>query len=200
MPGLYLVLAIVFGLLPWVLVRIRGWQLAVALVVPIVFEAAGLAAGLSLYPWTNLAVAAIAAGGGVSVGRAVPPRFRSMMLLLLVLATLDTVQILATASASTGQGQRPAWEYSVMFVVATSLASSAIGIVDLLVVTAMAEHWRRRGAAPVIAVAPGLVGLLITYPAAVLLPGSLPLIPFLFVGFVVTQAAVALRSRICRAR
>jgi hypothetical protein len=193
--SLYIVLAVVFGLLPWVFVRVRSWQLAVALVVPIVFGAVGLAAGLNLYPWTDLAVAAIAAGGGILVGRAVPPRFRSMMLLLLVLAILDTAQILAAAPSSAGHDQRPAGQYYVMFVVATSLANNAIGIFDLLVITAMAEHWRRREAGPVIAVAPGLVGLLITYPAVVLLPRTLPLIPFLLLGFVLTQAAVTLRAR-----
>jgi hypothetical protein len=198
-PGLYVVLAVVFGLLPWVFVRVRAWQLAAALVVPVVFDTVGLATGLNLYPWTDLAVAAIAAGGGILVGRAVSPRFRSMMLLLLVLAILDTAQIVAAAPSSAGHGQRAAGQYYVMFVVATSLANSAIGIFDLLVITAMAEHWRRRGAGPVIAVAPGLVGLLITYPAVAILPSTLPLIPFLFLGFVLTEGAATLWTRARRA-
>jgi hypothetical protein len=192
---LYIVLAVVFGLLPWMFVRIKSWQLIVALAAAVLLDAAGLAAGLRLYPWTNLPVAAIATTGGILMGRAVPPRFRAMMLLLLALAILDTVQVVATAPATTAQGQPPAGDYYLMFVVATSLANSAIGIGDLLVVAAMAEHWRRRGAGPVVAVAPGVAGLLITYPTILVLTRSLPLIPFLFVGFLLTQAAVALRSR-----
>jgi hypothetical protein len=192
---LYIVLAVVFGLLPWMFVRTKSWQLVVALAAAVLLDAAGLAAGLRLYPWTNLPVAAIATTGGILMGRAVQPRFRAMMLLLLALAILDTVQVVATAPANTAQGQRPAGEYYLMFVVATSLANSAIGVGDLLVVAAMAEHWRRRGAGRVVAVAPGFAGLLITYPTILVLTRNLPLIPFLFVGFLLTQAAVALRSR-----
>jgi hypothetical protein len=193
-------LAVVFGLLPWVSVQVRSWQLAVALAVLVLLGSAGLAAGLRLYPWTNLLVAAVAASGGILVGRAVPSRFRAMALLLLVLALLDTVQVVGTATATGAQGQRSVGEYYVMFVVVTSLASSAIGIADLLVVAAMAEHWRRRGAGPAVMVLPGVTGLLITYPVTLVLRGSLPLVPFLFVGFLLTQAGIALRSRASRAR
>ncbi len=199
-PGLYIVVAVAFGLLPWIFVRVKTWQIVIALAVAVLLDAAGLAAGLRLYPWTNLPVAAIATAGGIMMGRAVPPRFRAMMLLLLALAVLDTVQVIGTAPATTAPSQRPAGEYYLMFVVATSLANSAIGIGDLLVIAAMAEHWRRREAGPVVAIAPGIAGLLITYPTILVIPGNLPLIPFLLVGFLLTQAAVALRSRTRRAR
>jgi hypothetical protein len=195
-PGSYLILAVVFGLVPWLLARVRARPLVAVLAVAVLLDVAGLIAGLRLYPWTDLLVAAIAAAGGVLVGRAVPARFRPMALLMLVLAVLDAVQVIVgSTSAGSAPSQRPAFQYYVMLVIATPLATSAIGIFDLLLVTAMAEHWRRRGAGVLLAISPGVLGLLLTYPAALVLPRNLPLIPFLFAGFLLTQAAVTLRAR-----
>lgn len=195
MPGAYIVLAVVFGLLPWLLARVSSRQLIAALLASVLLDAAGLAAGAKLYPWTDIPVAAIAATGGVLAGRAVPPRFRPMALLLLVLAALDTVQILATATSPAAPAHRSAASYYLMFVVATSLGNSAIGIFDLLLIAAMAEHWRRRGAGRIVAAAPGCTGLLLAYLVIHVVPRNLPLVPFLLTGFLLTQAAMMLRAR-----
>lgn len=192
MPGLYVVLAVVFGLVPSALARAGSRVLIAGLVIFVALDAAGLAANLRLYPWTDVPVAGIAACGGTLLGRGMPPRFRPMALLLVALGALDTVQVFA--AAMTHVPSATAQLYS-MFVVSTPWADSGIGIFDLLVIAALGQHWRRRGRNPLVGVAPGLIGLLLTYPAVVFLPNSLPLIPFLLIGYLVTELLARLGPR-----
>ncbi len=65
-----------------------------------------------------------------------------------------------------------------------------LGIFDLLLVTALAEHWRRRGGSYLIAVVPGFLGLFLLPSIVILVTavGNLPLIPFLTVGWVGSEA------------
>jgi hypothetical protein len=63
-------------------------------------------------------------------------------------------------------------------------------VVDLLLLTALAEHWRRRGASYLIAFMPGALGVLLA--AGFLLVtklGILPGIPFFTAGYVLTEGA-----------
>jgi hypothetical protein len=81
MPGLYLVVAIAFGAAPWALGRV-SWCPVMG-VTPIAAAAlvGGAALGLLLYPWSDLPVVVVAAGGGLLLGRAVPARRAALALL-----------------------------------------------------------------------------------------------------------------------
>ncbi len=183
MPGAYLVLAVLFGAVPPVLGRFSSPKLAALVAVAAAAGIAGSVAGFAPYPWTDLVGAAIAVAGGVLLGRAVPARFRPMAILLFVLGALDSVQVFAANT----DGAEPAWRFYTMFVVATPWHRSDIGVADLLLIVAMAEHFRRRLAHPVIALAPGVIGLGLADGFSVWHPGGLPLVPFLFVGFLLTE-------------
>jgi hypothetical protein len=54
-----------------------------------------------------------------------------------------------------------------------------LGIVDLLLLTAMGEYWRRRGGTLLVALAPGVIGFILALGFGhFMYAGALPLIPF----------------------
>jgi hypothetical protein len=191
MPGLYFVLAVTFGAAPWALRRV-SWRPAVA--VTLIAAAAlvgGGALGLRLYPWSDLPVAVGAVGGGLLLGRAVPAKRAPLAVLLVVAAALDTSQLLFASGSGAGTGgttSEPAWWWWTMFVVDGPWQRSAIGMFDLLLIGTLAEHARQRSLGLVAALAPGLIGVALADLASGLTSGmGLPLIPFLFAGWLITE-------------
>jgi hypothetical protein len=150
------------------------------------------------YPFTDTVVAAFCITAGTSIGRAVPPRKRPMTALLAVLAALDTVQVFAAGPYADGPSAMRLWT---MFLLITPLGSSAIGFGDLAVVAAIGEHWRRRGGNLALSVLPGAVGLVLVDAFSILVyKGSLPLLPFLLVGWLLTEVAALVITHRHKAR
>jgi hypothetical protein len=93
-----------------------------------------------------------------------------MAALLAVLAALDTVQVFAAGPHADGPSAMRLWT---MFLLVTPLGSSAIGFGDLA--------W---------SALPGAVGLLLLDAFSILVyKGGLPLLPFLLVAWLLTEAA-----------
>jgi hypothetical protein len=148
-----------------------------------------LIAGAVLAPdlvWADVPIVAFAVLAGVLLGRVVPPRARPMLLLLLAVSVLDVLQVVMLSRPSGGTGGRCSLYTSVCL--HTPWGAYGVGAGDLLMVAAMSEHWRRRGAALWLSLAPGLVGFTLVDPF-VQLTGleNLALLPFLTAGWLGSQ-------------
>jgi hypothetical protein len=186
-PGLYPVLGLLFGAAPRLLYRVPLRVLAGVALATAVVAVAGIVLGFRPYPFTNAVVVAFCITAGTSIGRAVPPRRRPMAALLAVLAALDTVQVFAADPHADGPSAMRLWT---MLLLVTPLGSSAIGFGDLAVVAAIGEHWRRRGGNLAWSVLPGAMGLALVDAFSILVfKGNLPLLPFLLVAWLLTEAA-----------
>jgi hypothetical protein len=64
-----------------------------------------------------------------------------------------------------------------------------LGIFDLLLLIALAEHWCRRGGSYLLALVSGVLGLFLLPTIFILVTGggNVPLIPFLTAGWVVSE-------------
>jgi len=124
------------------------------------------------------------------------PRFRPVLLVLLCLSALD---VLLTAGLSLSPPQPSASATTLRlgdFLLLLPWGRFETNVVDLLLLTALAEHWRRRGASYLIAVLPGALGLLLA--AGFLLVtrlGILPGIPFFTAGYALTEAVYRSTNR-----
>jgi hypothetical protein len=194
--ALSLALALACAAVPWLALRLRGRLLAVGLVVGILLAILGAVLSVAPYPWSNLVVLLTALTGGLLLGRGLPPRFRPFLVVLLILSALDAVNIALSGGltplpttppahpAAASSGPLPYFNFFLLLPGGHYL----VGIFDLLVITAAAEHWRRRGASYLIALLPGVVGFLLAYGAVWLTQrGSWPLIPFFTAGWLASE-------------
>lgn len=182
-------LAFALGAAAWWSRRVRTSVLVAVLAGGVLVAAVGIARGIDGYPWSNGVVLATGAAGGTALGRVVPPRARPMLTLLVVLAALDAAQLLVAGSA---QAPPVAWESWLHVVVRGAEGANLlkIGIADLVLVAAMTEHWRRRGAGFWPATLCGPLGLAIAAVFAWIVrpEGGLVLVPFLLGGWLLTEA------------
>ncbi|TMC29256.1 MAG: hypothetical protein E6J32_07800 [Chloroflexi bacterium] len=160
----------------------------------------GAIVGVALYPASDLIVLAFALPGGILLGRALPARFRPFFVFLVALSVLDVVQVALTSgpppgqpSASSGLNPHLIW---VNFRIGLPAGHFNIGFVDLLLIAAMSEHFRRRDRRFWIAVLAGVIGIALAELSAAALGGSQnsvlgmltqALIPFLTVGWLVAD-------------
>jgi len=191
------VLAIVAALAAWSLHGLRTRLLVAAALVFAAMLSAGAAFGVALYPLTDAPVLGFALAAGLLAGRALPPKARAMFVLLAVLAALDSIQIVAAgpggSSSGTSSGGDPAWYYYSMFLVTMPWGRVGIGIFDLLLIAAIAEHGRTRALPVVAAVVPGAIGLVVAdLVFAVGRLDNLPLVPFVLLGWLTVELAVRL--------
>ena len=107
-----------------------------------------------------------------------------MLVALIVLAAVDLAWI-----ASGGGGAGEGWVNDVAnFTIELGGRSSTIGTLDLVIAAALAAHWLIRGATPWLAVAPGPIGMVFSNVfVAVTGAMNLALVPFLLVGWLVTE-------------
>ena len=188
---------------PWLTRQVKGWLLTLGLGLGIALVVVGIVFSLAFYPWTNLVVLLVAVTGGLLLGRIIPPRFRPWLMVLLVLSVLDILQIALTAGSSppgTSGGQAPSGSDPLLlgnFLLVLPWGRFNLGIFDLLLVTALAEYWRRRGGSYLLAVVPGLLGLFLLPPIVLLVTavGNLPLIPFLTAGWLGSEGLHRLLGR-----
>ena len=201
------VVAIGCGLSPWAAQRApTRWAVIVALALLVVIVA-GAVFGLAFYPYSDVVVAAFSVIAGIALGRAMPPRFRPLLVLLVVLSALDVAQNLLAAGPSTGGPVATTQPdpHFIWFNFRLPLAGGHfnIGFADLGLIAAVSENLRRRGAPLPLTLLPGVIGLglgealtaTLSQPAPTIVTAiSESLIPFLTGGFVLTELAVGQRQ------
>ncbi len=201
---LSLALALACAAVPWLARRLLSRLLAIGLAVGILLTILGAVLSVAPYPWTDLVVLLTALTGGLLLGRGMPPRFRPFLLLLLILSALDVVNIALSGGltpvpttppahpAAPESGPLPYFNFFLLLPGGHYL----LGIFDLLVITAAAEHWRRRGASYPIALLPSVLGFLLAYGAVWLTQlGGWPLIPFFTAGWLASEGVRRSLSR-----
>jgi len=194
---LSLALPLAFGLAPWPLAVVSTRAAAGALGAGLALAAVGSIVGGAPWAVSDLVVAVAAVGGGVALGRVLSLKPRVMAIFLASCSIADIAQnalIGGGAGAPAGSGAAPAWQAYAVLRIAVPGGHYDIGPLDLLLFTAVGEHWRRRRGSRAHSAGPGVAGMAL----ADLIPfhGSLPLIPFVFAGWLATEGA----SRRSRAR
>jgi hypothetical protein len=187
--------------------QVQSLPLIFILAILVVVAAAGAFVGIPLFPLSDLIVLSIGLAGGVLVGRAFPARLRPFLVLLIVLSIVDLVQAGAFigpppgAAPSHAAGPNPHLIW-VNFRLPLPSGHFNIGIADLLLITAMAEHLRRMRLPYLLSALPATIGLtlaiaLSAVPGFQHLLGGAPsqaLIPYLTLGFLgVVPALVSVR-------
>ncbi|HEV2459577.1 MAG TPA: hypothetical protein VGS80_14570 [Ktedonobacterales bacterium] len=185
---LSLLLALVCSAIPWLAHPLGSRSLAIGLVVGIVVGLVGVVRPFPPYPWADLVVLLVAWSGGLLLGRGMAPRFRPVLLLFLCLSGLD---VLLTAGLSLSPPQTASSSTALRFgdfLLLLPWGRFEINLLDLLLLTALAEHWRRRGASYLVAFLPGALGFLLTAGFLLVTRLSiLPGIPFFTAGYVLTE-------------
>lgn len=191
---MFAVVAFAVGTGGWWLRGVTRWLPGAVLALGLAAATAGTVAGVDAYPWSNLVVLAVAIAGGVLLGRGIPARPRPMFFLLVVLAALDAAQLLFVG----GTGGDPSGSWFSLLVRGSEGNLLQIGVVDLVIVAAMAVHGARRGLGfwPAVLAAPA--GLLVSsaYSSLVRPQNGIVLLPFLLLGWVLAELSVsAVRRR-----
>ena len=189
-------LTLLCSAVPWLARPLPMWPLIIGLVVGVTLSLVDAVLALPFSFWTNVVVLVVAWSGGVLLGRSVAARFRPFLLWFLCFSVIDVLLALGNypqASHSAG-GSSPLLYAD--FVLLLARGRFAINVVDLLLLTALAEHWRRRGASYLIALLPGVLGFLLANGLiAITKLGILPGIPFFTLGYVLTQGVYRYMSR-----
>lgn len=185
-----ILLALACSTVTWLLHRLRRLPLALGLAVGIVMMASGAFLSVA-YPWSNILVLLVALTAGMLLGRGIAARPIPLLLLLSILSALDIVQVVLRSGApAPGQGaaDSPAWLLYLNFTLWLASGRFNLGIIDLLLVAAMTEHWLRRGGSIPLSFSPGLFGFVLAdiFVLATTLV-NLPLIPFLTVGWLCSE-------------
>jgi uncharacterized membrane protein (DUF485 family) len=193
---LSLALVLICSAIPWLARPLGGWPLAIGLVIGIAVGLIGVVRPFPPYPWADLVVLVVAWSGGLLLGRGMAPRFRPFLLLFLCLSGID---VLLTAGLSFS-GPRTAVGSTPLrfgdFLLVLPWGRFDIGLVDVLLLTALAEHWRQRGAPYLVAFLPGALGFLLAGGFILVTRlGILPGIPFFTVGYVLTEGVYRSLSR-----
>ncbi len=189
---LSLLLALVCSAVPWLARPLGGWSLTIGLVVGIAVGLMSLVLALPLYPWSDLVVLVVAWSGGLLLGRWVAPQFRPFLLVFLCFSVVDVLQFTAGLSASSAAGPPIPVNATPLhlgdFLLVLPRGRFGINVVDVLLITALAEHWRRRGATYLIALLPSALGFLLADGFVLVTKlGLLPGIPFFTAGYILTE-------------
>jgi hypothetical protein len=193
---LSLALVLVCSAIPWVARTLRNWPLSIVLVVGGIAIVVGALLALPQFPWLDLVVLVAAWSGGLLLGRSVAPGFRPFLYLFLCLSVADVLLTggVSLSSHHTSGGATPLRFAD--FLLLLPGGRFEIGAVDILLLTALAEHWRRRGAAYLIALLPGALGYVLALGFVQLTGlGIVPGIPFFTVGYALTEWVYQSRSR-----
>lgn len=196
---LSLALALLCAALPCGARQIRSWLIAVGLSIGIALGILGIVFSAGWYPWTDILVLLVAVCAGLLLGRVMPAKLWPFLLLLLVLSILDIVQNALPGPPTTGShsASTPAGLLYGNFLLLLPWGRYNIGIFDLLLLTAIAEYWRKRGGGFLVALAPGVIGFLLIFAYGQLIyNGALPLIPFFTAGWLCSAGIYYYRRRL----
>lgn len=187
--------------LPWGAVSVPTRWIAIAAAPLLALMAAGVAFGLPLYPFSDVVVLGFGVLAGIVLGRAMPPRFKPFVVLLLILSALDVAQNLAFSGPSIALSTAPdphlIW---LNFRIPLTGGHFNIGFADLILIAAISEQLRRRGVRLQLAVLPAVIGVGLGEAVAASLPASPPalvsaitasVIPFLTAGYALTELALS---------
>jgi hypothetical protein len=189
------------GLAPWATVKVETRWIGIAAAPFLVVMVAGAVFGLALYPFSDLFVATFSLLAGIALGRAMPPRFRPFVILLLALSALDVAQNLAFAGPPSAPNAAPDPHFiwvNVRFPLPSGHFN--IGFADLVLIAAAAENLRRRKATLALSLLPGVIGISLGEALLSSLPANPPplvdgiaasLVLFLTAGYVLTELAVS---------
>ncbi len=194
--ALSVALTLLCSVVPWLARPLHTWPLIIGLVVGVTLSLVDVVHALPLSPWTNLVVLVVAWSGGLLLGRGVAARFRPFLLLFLCFSVVDVLLALGSypQTPRTAVGSSPLLYAD--FTLLLFGGRFAINVIDLLLLTALAEHWRRRGASYLIALLPGVLGFLLADGlVAVTKLSILPGIPFFTAGYVLTEGVYRYTSR-----
>jgi hypothetical protein len=191
--------------LPWGAVSVPTRWIAIAAAPLLALMAAGVAFGLPLYPFSDVVVLGFGVLAGIVLGRAMPPRFKPFVVLLLILSALDVAQNLVfsgpspapSIALSTAPDPHLIW---LNFRIPLTGGHFNIGFADLILIAAISEQLRRRGVRLQLAVLPAVIGVGLGEAVAASLPASPPalvsaitasVIPFLTAGYALTELALS---------
>ncbi len=189
---LSLALVLVCSTVPWLARHLRGQDLVIALVVGLVVGITvgiiGAVRDLPLSPVTDLMVLVVAWSGGLLLGRSLPVRFGAFLPWFLCFSLFDVLLAVGgypQVPHAAGSVSPLAWA---TFHLVLPTGPFAINGVDLLLLTTLAEHWHRRGASYLMALLPGVLGVLLG-DGFILVTGLslVPAIPCFTVGYIVTE-------------
>jgi hypothetical protein len=193
-----LALCLLCTALVWSARPLHTWIFALTFGMSFILDVLGVVFSVNLYPWTALLVLLVAVSAGLWLGRAISiKRLWPFLLLLVILSLLDATQIILTHLSSSAQTQGtqsahvPAADLYINFLFFLPGGQNyVIGILDLWLIAAIAEYWRRRNAAFWLALSPGALALIVAYGLLLLFPGLEPiaLIPFLAAGWLCSVA------------
>lgn len=191
MPGFSVLLGATCAAAAWPLRRLDSRVIAVAFGGALAVLLGGALGGEDLFPWANLPLLALAVSGGILLGRLLPARARPMLILLLAASVLDVLQVTLSSRAAAGTGP----DYT-MLRLHLWWGTAEIGALDLLLAAAIGEHWRRRAGRVWSAIVAVALGLILADLCALALPNrSLPLLPFLALGWLSVEALARRRIR-----
>ena len=196
--GLSLVLALVCTAIPRLARPLGSRPLAIGLGAGIALNVIGAVLALPLSPWIDLVVLAVAWSGGLLLGRSIAPRFGPFLLLLLCLSVVDVLLTagfsLSPPHSATGSATAPLRVGDFLLVLPWGRFET--NIVDLLLLTALAEHWRRRASGYLVALLPGVLAFLLLVGFVLVTHiGIVPGIPFFTAGYVGTEGLHRALSR-----
>jgi len=192
------------AVLPWTAVRVTTRWVVIAAAPVLALIVAGAVFGLPFYPFTDVVVLGFGVLAGIVLGRAMPPRFRPFVVLLLILSALDVAQNIVFSGPSVAPSTVPLttpdphliW---LNFRIPLPGGHFNIGFADLLLIAAVSEQLRRRQVRLALAVLPGVIGLGLGEAVVASLPQSPPallgafvqsVIPFLTAGYLLTELAI----------
>ncbi len=137
------------------------------------------------YPFSDFIVYVIAFSGGILLGRVFKSN-RRFVLFLIILSSLDIAQILLTSGNSLNGASNTLEFYG--NVVIGPPVNFKLGIIDALLICAIAEKNKLHTNKWWPPLLPGVFGLMLADLFALYkVKGGLPLIPFLTLGFVLSQ-------------
>jgi hypothetical protein len=132
----------------------------------------------------------------------VAPNFRPFLLLFLCLSAADVLLTggLSLSSQHAAAGSTAASGSTPLrfgdFLLLLPWGRFETNVVDVLLLTALAEHWRRRGATYLIALLSGGVGYVLAVGFILVTGlGIVPGIPFFTAGYVLTEGVYRSRGR-----
>jgi hypothetical protein len=185
--GLALLVALAFTVVPWLARQVSSRLLLIGLGGGAVLAILGSVFAVAPYPWTDLVVVLVAVTGGLLLGRVMPLLFWPFLCLLLGLSVVDVVLIVSTYNTTPPPGQLTGAALYATLLLMLPVGAVGVEILDLIVLTALAEHWRRRGAPWWVVLSPGVLGLGIAYAFLLVTKvHTLPFFPFLTVGWVLS--------------